>query len=72
MAILLLSLALAWGLDAIMPTGFAFLIVGALWAIAAAVLAAMGRKEMQEVEPTPTQTMSELQEDKRWLNRQTS
>ncbi len=72
MAVILLSFALAWGLAEVMPAGFAFLIVGALWAIAAAVLAVMGRNKMQEVEPTPTQTMDEIQEDKQWLSRQTS
>jgi uncharacterized membrane protein YqjE len=66
LALILLSFALAWGLAELMPEGFAFLIVGVLWAIVAAVLASRGRKELKEVQPVPRQTMETLKEDAQW------
>ena len=72
LAVLLLSFALAWGLAEIMPEGFAFLIVGVLWAIVAAVLASMGRKKMKQVNPVPEQTVETLKEDAQWLRDQRS
>ena len=70
-AMLFLSLAL-WALiaDLIDSWGWAFLIVGVLYAIIAAVLASMGRKKMKEVDfarvtavnPKPEQTVETLQE----------
>jgi hypothetical protein len=66
MAVVLLSFAAAWALDAVMPTGLAFLIVGAIWAIAGAVLALQGRKKLKQVKPVPEQTIETLQEDKQW------
>lgn len=72
MALILLSFALAWGLAEIMPEGFAFLIVGALYAIAALVLFTTGRKKMQQVNPVPEQTVETLKEDAQWLRDQRS
>jgi len=71
LAILLLSFAAAWGLAEIMPTGFAFLIVGAVWLVVAAVLLLRGRDELKSVNPVPQQTKSELQEDIQWARQQT-
>jgi hypothetical protein len=70
LAILLLSFAAAWGLAAVMPTGFAFLIVGVLWAIVAGVLYMLGRKQLEEFDPAPHATIEEIQEDKKWLTKQ--
>lgn len=72
MALILLSFALAWGLAEIMPEGFAFLIVGVLYAIAAAVMFSSGRKKMQQVNPVPEQTVETLKEDAQWLRDQRS
>ena len=72
LAVLLLSFALAWGLAEVMPTGFAFLIVGALWAIVALVLFTNGRKRMKQVNPVPEQTVETLKEDAQWLRDQRS
>lgn len=69
LAVLLLSLAAAWGLSEAMPTGFAFLIVGLVWAVAAAVLALNGRNQLREVEPVP-QTKDTLKEDVEWVKAQ--
>ena len=63
-SVLLLSFALAWGLNDAMDNWWAgFLIVGILWGIAAAVLASMGKKKMDEVR-SPEATAAELQADK--------
>ena len=69
LALLLLSIAAAWGLAELMAAGFAFLIVGAVWAIAATVLALKGRSELKQVDIVPPDTASELKEDKEWMTR---
>jgi hypothetical protein len=70
LALLVLSLAAAWGLAEVMPTGVAFLIVGVVWAVIAAVLLLRGREELKNIEPVPTATIEEIQEDKQWLKKQ--
>ena len=65
--LLLLAFALAWGLAELMPAGVAFLIVGILFGIGAAVLLQSGRTKLQRVDPAPTQTIETLKEDKQWL-----
>jgi uncharacterized membrane protein YqjE len=72
MALILLSFAVAWGLAEIMPEGFAFLIVGAVYAVVAAVLFSAGRKKLQQVNPVPEQTVETLKEDAQWLRDQRS
>jgi uncharacterized membrane protein YqjE len=69
MALILLSFAAAWGLAEVMAPGWAFLIVGAVWAIAAAVLITFGRNRMRSVEAVPD-TVSTMKEDVRWARRQ--
>jgi uncharacterized membrane protein YqjE len=71
-AVLMLSMAAAWGLAEVIEPGWAFLVVGVLWAIAAAVLGATGKKRMQHMQPGPTATVEELEEDKKWLKNQTN
>ena len=66
LALVLLSFALAWALDDAMPRALAFALVGALWAIVAAVLAMRGKREVALVEPLPETTES-LKEDAQWL-----
>ena len=65
-----LSLALVYLLDNWMPLELAALIVGVVWAIVAAVLAASGRKEMKEADPQLPQTQQSLKEDVRWAKQQ--
>jgi uncharacterized membrane protein YqjE len=65
-ALLLLSFAAAWGLAVVMPTGFAFLIVGAIWAVAAVVLAMVGRARAAQVGP-PDETIETVKEDVAWV-----
>ncbi len=69
-ALLMLSAAAAWGLAEVMEPGWAFLIVGAVWAVAAAVLGLTGKKELDEMNPGPQQTMEEIKEDRQWLKTQ--
>jgi VIT1/CCC1 family predicted Fe2+/Mn2+ transporter len=71
MVALFASLALMFALDAVMPTGWAAVIVAAIWGIVAAVLFAIGRKRMKEVSPVPQQTVETLKEDAQWLRNPT-
>ena len=71
-AVTMLSFAAAWGLAAVMPTGWAFLIVGVIWAAAAAVMFVTGRKEIRRVHPVPEQTVQTLKEDVQWAKHPTS
>lgn len=62
-AVLLLSFAIAWGINDALDNPWAgFLIVSILWAIGAAVLAATGKKKMDEVR-APEATTAELKAD---------
>lgn len=70
MALLLLSFALAWGLAEIMPTGFAFLLVGLAYAAVAGALYLKGRDELRKVHPVPEQTVETLKEDVAWARQQ--
>jgi uncharacterized membrane protein YqjE len=72
LAVLLLSFAAAWGLDAVMPTGWAFFIVGLVWAVVAAVLVMSGRKQLSAVQPVPPNTKQSLKEDVEWARQQRS
>jgi hypothetical protein len=68
--LLLLSFALAWGLAEAVPEGVAFLIVGAIYAIAAALLFVTGRARMRDVHPVPDETVDTLKEDVQWAKAQ--
>jgi uncharacterized membrane protein YqjE len=70
MALVMISFAIAWGLAAVMPTGFAFLLVGLVYAVVAAVLYSKGRAELQKVRPVPEQTVETLKEDVQWARQQ--
>jgi Putative Actinobacterial Holin-X, holin superfamily III len=60
--LLFLSIALWWGLGNEIGRGWSALVVAVLWAIVAAVLAAMGRKELKQVKGVPqtTETAKEI------------
>jgi len=59
--LLFLSLALWWALGNVMGLGWAAVVVAVIWGIVAAVLAAMGRKELNAIKGMP-QTAETLQE----------
>jgi len=60
--LLFLSLALMWGLGALMPLGWSAVIVAVIWAIIAGVLALLGKKEMKQVKglPQTAETVKEI------------
>ncbi|MGO4807920.1 phage holin family protein [Arthrobacter sp. 2MCAF15] len=60
-ALLFLSLALWWALGTLMGLGWSGVIVAVIWAIAGAVLATSGRKELNTIKGMP-QTAETLQE----------
>jgi len=63
--LMMLSFAAAWGLAEAIPEGFAFLIIGAVWGIGAAVLALMGRERLAQTEAAP-ETRETIKEDVQW------
>ena len=60
--LLFLSLALMFALGALMPLGWAAVIVAVIWGIIAAVLASIGRKELKQIKGMPQtgETLSEI------------
>jgi len=70
MVAVLLSLALVFALGAVMPLGWAALIVAVVWAVAGGVLYTAGRKRMTDVDPVPRQTVETLREDAQWVRDQ--
>jgi hypothetical protein len=71
LALVLLSLALAWLIDKTLDRGLSFAIVGLLWAAIAAILARKGKREMSAVRPLP-KTVQTLKEDAQWVTTQKS
>jgi uncharacterized membrane protein YqjE len=72
LAVILLSFAAAWGLSEIVPEGLAFLIVGAVYAVAAAVLLPKGKERLSQVRPVPEKTAETVKEDVQWAREQMS
>jgi hypothetical protein len=70
--LLFLSLALTFLLDNWLPIEAAALITAGVWAVAAAVLALVGRKELQEANPQLPKTQDTLKEDVQWARAQKS
>ncbi|GEP40573.1 membrane protein [Nocardioides psychrotolerans] len=70
--LLFLSLTLMFALDEAMPIWAAALIVTAVWGIAAAALALMGKKAIQEANPQLPETQQTLKEDVQWARAQKS
>ena len=72
LTLLFLSLALMFALANGMDEGWAALIVAVIWAVAAAVLAALGRSKLRQATPPLQETKETLKEDAQWARRQTS
>jgi uncharacterized membrane protein YqjE len=70
--LLFLSLALTFLLDDWLPLEAAALIVAGVWAVIAAVLALVGRKELKESNPQLPKTQETLKEDVQWARAQKS
>jgi len=70
-ALLFLSIAAAFLLEALgLPLGWGFFIVGALYLIAAVVLALSGKKKISEVGP-PERTIGTVKDDVEWAKHPT-
>lgn len=65
-AVFFLLLAAMFGLDEVMATGWAALIVSTMLAIATSVLASRGRKNTRVVHPVPSRTIKTIKENVRW------
>lgn len=73
--LLFLSLTLMWGIGEMFDPDHPWigaLVVAVLWGIAAAVLASVGKKKLQQVNPKPEQTVESVKEDVRWTKEQMS
>ena len=62
MVVLFASIALWWGLANLMDQGWAALVVTAIWAVIAAVLFAVGRARLKQVNPKPERTVATVKE----------
>jgi hypothetical protein len=71
LALLMLSLALAWLLDQALNTALSFAIVGVLWAIAAFFFQRAGRSKLARVRGLP-KTKETIKEDVEWAKAQKS
>jgi hypothetical protein len=61
--VLVFASVAAWqGLAEVMPSGWAALIVTAVWAVTGAVLFVLGRQRMREVNPKPERTVETVSE----------
>jgi len=69
LALLFLSLGLAWLLDQAINRALAFAIVGVVWAIVAAVMALRAKRELKAIRPLPT-TVQTVKEDVQWARTQ--
>ena len=63
LTLILLAFAAAWGLSEVVPEGVAFLIVGLVFGLVAAILASAGKKKIASVKPMPDQTVQTLKAD---------
>lgn len=70
-ALFFFSIALMYLINLAVPLGWAAAIVGAGYAVAAAVLGLSGKSKLQSVSPTPTQTIDTLKEDAQWAKNRT-
>jgi hypothetical protein len=70
--LLFASLALMFGLGALMPLGWAALIVAAIYLTGAAILALTGKRAISDFSPKPERTIKTLKEDAEWARHPTS
>ena len=71
LALVMLSLTLAWWLDKELDRTVSFLLVGLMWAVIAAILAIVGKQQMGRARALP-QTVRTLKEDAQWVKAQKS
>ena len=71
-ALLLLSFAAAWGLANVMNEGWAFFIIGVVYAAVAAALYLQARTRAKALDLVPEQTVASLKEDMQWARQRLS
>lgn len=71
MAVLFVSLAVAWWLDQAINTGLAFFIVGVVWGVIGAVLLKAAKERAERIRVLP-ETQRTLKEDVQWARTQTN
>lgn len=70
-ALMLFSLAAAWGLAEPLYRWVAFVVVGAVWLVIGLVLFLAGRRQLAEAKPfAPPKTVETLKEDVQWAKDQ--
>ena len=69
LALVMLSLTLAWLLDKELDRAVSFLLVGLMWAVIGTILAIVGKKQVARVRPLP-ETVQTLKEDAQWVKAQ--
>jgi phosphotransferase system glucose/maltose/N-acetylglucosamine-specific IIC component len=67
MLAVMLSFALAFLLDLIMPTWVAFLIVGVLYGVGGYLLFRRAKERFKRITPGPEQTIETIKEDVEWI-----
>ena len=72
LAAVLIAFAAAWGLAEVMPEGWAFLIVGAVFAVVAYILYARARDQARKTQFMPKDTGEEVKEDVQWARQKLS
>jgi len=72
LALTLLCFAAAWGLAEVWEPGVAFLVVGLVVGLAAAIVAMAGKQQLDEAHPDLPETQRSLKEDVQWTKRQLS
>jgi uncharacterized membrane protein YqjE len=72
-AAVMLSFAAAWAIgDAVDIPAIGFLVIGVLYAIAAAFLILRGREQVRRINGVPKQTIATIKEDIQWAKQQAS
>lgn len=71
-ALVFLSISAAYGISWLgVPLGWAFFTVGALYAIAAGILALTGKKKISQLSPPAEKTVQTLKDDVEWAKHPT-
>lgn len=70
MCALLVALAVAWALGEAIPVWAGLATVAAVLGVVAFVLYSQGRRDTQQIDPLPEETVETLKEDARWAKAQ--
>lgn len=71
LVVVLLTLAVMFGLGNVMDLGWAALIMAVIWAAIGAALYSVGQRRLRTVSPVPHRTVDTLKEDAQWLKNPT-